>query len=319
MQNNTLPHKITKEKFNLLELSLMWRDRMLTLAETSVNPNDGELAAFISYALSFPSKFVALVDTYNVIQSGIPNFCAVALALNDLQYQAIGIRIDSGDLAYLAQYAYTFFTKIAVKYNANWIKNTMIIVSNDINEETISSLNDQTIHINGFGIGTNLVTCQRQPALGCVYKMVEINGRPRLKLSEDTNKMTLPGKKEVFRLYGNEGYALIDIMLLPNELPKPEAGKKFLCRDIYDRSKRCYVKPQRVEKLHKLQWKGGRIIEVLPTVDVIKKRVQDSLASLRGDLKRNLNPTPYKISASENMYSFIHAIWLENAPIGELT
>ena len=111
------------------------------------------------------------MDTYDSVKSGILNFCAVALALNELGYRALGIRIDSGDLAYQSIVAFELYRVIGLRYKLPWFDSMSIIVSNDINEETISSLNEQKRRINAFGIGTHLVTCQRQPALGCVYKV----------------------------------------------------------------------------------------------------------------------------------------------------
>lgn len=104
-------------------------------------------------------------------RSGLINFAAVAMALNDLKYRAIGIRIDSGDLAYLSNKTYAVFSKIATTYNVPWFTSLDIVASNDINEHTIYSLNEQKHKINSFGIGTHLVTCQKQPALGCVFKV----------------------------------------------------------------------------------------------------------------------------------------------------
>ena len=104
-------------------------------------------------------------------RSGILNFCAVALALNELGYKPVGIRIDSGDLAYQSIVAYEIFRKVAQAFNLDWFPSLLIIVSNDINEETIVSLNEQKHRINALGIGTHLVTCEKQPALGCVYKV----------------------------------------------------------------------------------------------------------------------------------------------------
>lgn len=124
--------------------------------------------------------FVSAVNLHLFFRSGLFNFCSVALALSELGYKAIGIRLDSGDLAYLSCIARQCFTEISLKYNLPWFENLIIMASNDINEETILSLNEQGHKINCFGIGTHLVTCQRQPALGCVYKMVELNGQPRL-------------------------------------------------------------------------------------------------------------------------------------------
>ena len=136
--------------------------------------NKGELAAFISYAIAFPTNFLALVDTYDVLRSGVPNFLAVARALHECNYQAIGLRLDSGDLAYLSLEVRARFNETAKKFNIPYIKHFTIVASNDINEDTLISLEKQGHAIDSFGIGTHLVTCQKQPALGCVYKLVEV-------------------------------------------------------------------------------------------------------------------------------------------------
>lgn len=313
----TLPHKVTNESINFLELATTWRRRFAGLFQSVDQSNDGEFAAFVSYAISFPNLFVALVDTYDMRKSGLINFCAVAMALFELKYKPIGIRIDSGDLAYLSRFAYDYFAKIAEKCNIPEFKDLVIMVSNDINEETIMSLNDQGHKITSFGIGTHLVTCQKQPALGCVYKMVEINGHARMKISQDFEKMTLPGRKEIYRLYGAKGDALIDIMQTTDE-PEPQVGEKVLCRHPFDRSKRSYVIPQKVDKLLQLYWKDGKVVKSVPDLDKIKEHVQESLRTLRQDVKRYLNPTPYKIAVSEHLYNVVQDQWLENAPIGEL-
>ncbi|XP_033331436.2 nicotinate phosphoribosyltransferase isoform X2 [Megalopta genalis] len=319
LQERTLAHKETGEVYDLLELAYKHQDSIAADVGTLVSEaSSGELAALISYAIAFPQRFVALVDTYDVKRSGLLNFCAVALALNDLGYKAIGIRIDSGDLAYLSNTARDMFERIAIKYNIPWFAKLMICASNDINEETILSLNEQSHKIDCFGIGTHLVTCQRQPALGCVYKMVEINNQPRMKLSQEVGKVTIPGKKDAFRLYGTDGYALIDLLQRSTE-EVPQVKQKVLCRHPFQESKRAYVIPTQVESLHKVYWKNGKLCQPLPTLHEIRNRVQESLRTLRNDHKRNLNPTPYKVAVSDDLYNFIHDLWLQNAPIGELS
>lgn len=251
-------------------------------------------------------------------RSGLLNFCAVALALNDQGYRAVGIRIDSGDLAYLSCLSRETFERISERFKLAWFSKLTIVASNDINEETILSLNEQGHKIDCFGIGTHLVTCQRQPALGCVYKMVEINNQPRIKLSQDVAKVTMPGNKNVFRLYGADGHALIDLLQRVDESP-PEVGQKVLCRHPFQESKRAYVIPTHVEALYKVYWADGRVTQAMPSLDEVRDRVQNSLKTLRQDHKRTLNPTPYKVAVSDNLYNFIHDLWLQNAPIGELS
>lgn len=251
-------------------------------------------------------------------RSGLLNFCAVALALNDQGYRAVGIRIDSGDLAYLSCLARETFERISEQFKLAWFSKLTIVASNDINEETILSLNEQGHKIDCFGIGTHLVTCQRQPALGCVYKMVEINSQPRIKLSQDVVKVTMPGNKNVFRLYGADGHALIDLLQRVDESP-PEVGQKVLCRHPFQESKRAYVIPTHVEPLYDVYWADGRVTQAMPSLEEVRDRVQNSLKTLRQDHKRTLNPTPYKVAVSDNLYNFIHDLWLQNAPIGELS
>ncbi|KAL0851072.1 hypothetical protein ABMA28_006954 [Loxostege sticticalis] len=364
-----LRHAETQEPCNLLDLATEWRNRVSSVIDISPEEaSDGELAALISYAIAFPTGFLALVDTYDVkryhfqglssrhrqhmnghsgynsncgsndtrqlkspinstygystvertLRSGLLNFCAVALALNDCGYRAVGIRIDSGDLAYLSVLARETFEQIAEAFKLPWFSKLTIVASNDINEDTILSLNEQGHKIDCFGIGTHLVTCQRQPALGCVYKLVEINGQPRIKLSQDVGKVTIPGHKEAYRLFGADGHALIDLLQRSSE-PAPGVGQKVLCRHPFQESKRAYVIPSKVEHLYKVYWKDGRVcIQPKPLLEV-RERVQSSLRTLRQDIKRNLNPTPYKVAVSDDLYNFIHDLWLQNAPIGELS
>ncbi|XP_047323964.1 nicotinate phosphoribosyltransferase 2-like [Impatiens glandulifera] len=281
--------------------------------------NQSELAAFISYALAFPSNFLALVDTYDVIRSGIPNFCAVALALGDLGYEVKGIRLDSGDLAYLSMEARKYFNAIEKEFERATFGKMNITASNDLNEETLDALNKQGHELDAFGIGTYLVTCYAQAALGCVFKLVEINNQPRIKLSEDVTKVSIPCKKRCYRLYGKEGYPLVDIMTGENE-PPPKVGERILCRNPFIESKRAFVVPQQVEELLKCYWPGslGQPREELPTLKEIRGRCIKQLEIMRPDHMRRLNPTPYKVSVSTELYEFIHFLWLSEAPVGEL-
>ncbi|KAK7331062.1 hypothetical protein VNO77_25273 [Canavalia gladiata] len=281
--------------------------------------NLSELAAFTSYALAFPDGFLALVDTYDVIRSGIPNFCAVALALNDLGYQAVGIRLDSGDLAYLSCEVRKFFRSIEKAFRVPGFGTVSITASNDLNEETLDALNKQGHEVDAFGIGTNLVTCYAQAALGVVFKLVEINNQPRIKLSEDVSKVSIPCKKRSYRLYGKEGYPLVDIMTGENE-PSPKVGERLLCRHPFQESKRAYVVPQRVEELLRCYWSGNsdKKAETLPPLKDIRERCIQQLEQMRADHMRRLNPTPYKVSVSAKLYDFIHFLWLNEAPVGEL-
>ncbi|XP_037927830.1 nicotinate phosphoribosyltransferase isoform X3 [Teleopsis dalmanni] len=319
LKTRLLRHKTTGITGDLLEHAIKHRQALSHVLDVSTEESsEGELAAMVSYAIAFPDGFMALVDTYDVKRSGLLNFSAVALALYDFGFYAVGIRIDSGDLAYLSCLARETFEKIAERFKVSWFNKLTIVASNDINEDTILSLNEQGHKIDCFGIGTHLVTCQRQPALGCVYKLVEINGQPRIKLSQDVEKVTMPGHKNAYRLYSADGHALIDLLQKVTEMP-PAVGQKVLCRHPFQESKRAYVIPSHVESLYKIYWQDGKIYQKLPTLEQVREKVQISLKTLRNDHKRTLNPTPYKVAVSDNLYNFIHDLWLQNAPIGELS
>lgn len=259
-----------------------------------------------------------MIFLFPLFRSGLLNFCAVALALNDFGYQAIGVRIDSGDLAYLSNIIDDFFKKVSEKYGVDTFEHLRIVASNDINEDTIIALKEEGHHINCYGIGTHLVTCQRQPSLGCVYKLVEIDAHPTIKLSLEVAKVTIPGRKTIYRLYGSDGLALVDLMQLDHEsAPKP--GDRVLCRHPFQESKRAYVTPTRVELLLEKVFESGNTIDSRRKhLEKARETVKYSLKSIRSDIKRYLNPTPYKVSVSETLYDHIHKLWLDNAPIGEL-
>ncbi|XP_065191158.1 nicotinate phosphoribosyltransferase-like [Sycon ciliatum] len=280
--------------------------------------NDGELAAFISYALAFPSAFLALIDTYDVMRSGLPNFICVALALGHLGYLALGIRLDSGDLSYSSKEVRRNLQLVSKKLSVPWLEKVTIVASNDINEDTLNSLNAQGHCIDAFGIGTHLVTCQRQPALGCVFKLVELNGKPCMKLSQDVAKVTLPGSKPAYRLYGSDDCPLLDLMTLADE-PAPCVGQRVLCRHPFQESRRAYVNPSRVERLYHMYWSNGQVCTDLPTLEEVRTFAKAGMAALRADHQRPLNPTPYKVSVTDGLYQFTHRLWLEYAPIGELS
>ncbi|CAK9238613.1 unnamed protein product [Sphagnum troendelagicum] len=318
----SLPHakggKICEDFVHLTQLWLRRMQDKPSLRSYFHETNPSELAAFSSYALAFPTAFQALVDTYDVLRSGLPNFCAVALALHELGYKALGIRLDSGDLSYFSIETRKFFRLVEKEFGVAGFGKLVIVASNDINEATLDALNKQGHEVDAFGIGTHLVTCFSQPALGCVYKLVEINGHPRIKLSEDVNKVTIPCKKKCFRLYGREGVPLVDLMIGENEV-QPQPGERILCHHPFVESKRAYVVPTRVEPLYKCYWAAKPVRrEKLPSLEEVKKHCMEQISAMRSDHLRALNPTPFKVSVSGNLYDFIHHLWLSEAPVGEL-
>ncbi|SBT79635.1 nicotinate phosphoribosyltransferase, putative [Plasmodium malariae] len=167
---------------------------------------ESELISFIAFAQINPKIFICLIDTYDSLKSGIFNFLIVALSLHEINYKPIGIRIDSGDLRYLTNECKKIFIDISQKLNVPF-QDLKICISNDINEKVIKHLNEEDHHIDIFAIGTNLITCQSQPSLGLVYKLVQINNHPCFKMTNENNKSNLPYRKNFASPYsGNYSF-----------------------------------------------------------------------------------------------------------------
>jgi nicotinate phosphoribosyltransferase len=277
--------------------------------------NEGELTSFIAYAQAFPEGFLALVDTYDTLTSGVPNFICVALVLLKLGYKPIGVRLDSGDLSYLSRGTRKMFNEIGGRTDPG-LSTCQILASNEINKSVLISLTQQGHEIDTFGIGTHLVTCDDQPAMGCVYKLVEVKDLPRIKLSQELSKMTIPGKKDVYRLFSDDGYSLLDLMIRVGDNP-PEPGSRVLCHHPFDHIKRVFVTPSRVIPLLHCVWDGKRVYPEVP-LEESRDYVLNQLRSTRGDHLRDINPTPYKVSVSEELYDYVYHLWTEESPVTEL-
>jgi len=304
----TLKNAVGTAEVDFIERVLS-RRRQLGYTDT----NEGELAAFTAYALAFPRSCLALVDTYDTLKSGVPNFLVVASCLIDLGYEPAGIRLDSGDLAYLSKASRRIFQQVAERMNMPQLARCNIVASNDLNEATLYALKDQGHSIDTFGIGTNLVTCQADPALGCVYKLVEIEGNPRIKMSDEIAKTTIPCRKQAFRLLGPIGQPILDLMVRINPAQPtsdvPQPGMRILSRHPFQENKRAYVVPTQVIPLHHVVW-DGRATFPFPSLTDIRAYVVAQLKAMRSDHLRNINPTPYKVSVTDELYKYMHALWL---------
>mmetsp|Transcript_9119 Transcript_9119/g.14038 ORF Transcript_9119/g.14038 Transcript_9119/m.14038 type:complete len:567 (+) Transcript_9119:115-1815(+) len=304
------------EEVVLLERVLHYRNNVLQ--DKFLTTNNGELAAFVAYAAAFPGSFLCLIDTYETLQSGNLNFCMVAMVLDDLGYTPRGIRLDSGDLAYLSLECARMYDHLAEKYKRPFFRDLDIVASNDINEDILHALNKEGHAITLFGIGTNLVTCQAQPALGCVYKLVEIKDEPRIKLSQDIAKVLIPGRKKTYRLYGKAGFPLLDVMVRNDEEP-PQANKQILCRHPFIERKRALVTPSKVVPLHEVVYDMTLgVINEPPGIESTKAYVAEQVSNVRPDILRKINPTPYKISVSQVLFAFLHDLWQLETPVTEL-
>lgn len=307
---------------NLAEAALTWRRRLGY--EDAGSLHAGEFAAFVAYALANPTNFVALVDTYSTLETGLKNFVTVALALKECGFAPKGVRIDSGDLAYLSRESRALFAGVVDAFRgtrheatAACLEAVSIVASNDINETVLLSLKEQGHAIDCYGIGTHLVTCQAQPALGCVYKLVEIDGEPCIKLSNEIAKTTIPGAKSIYRLVSSADVMLLDL-LVPFSHAPPEVGERILCRHPFDHQKRAYVTPSKVLDLHQLVFDGTRCDPDRSLID-IRDHCLEQLRTVREDILRPLNPTPYKTSVTPALFTFFQEIWQRNEPVRELS
>jgi nicotinate phosphoribosyltransferase len=307
------------------------------IQQASNTTNDGELAAFCAYACAFPDSCLCLIDTYDTLRSGLPNFIYVALALSGFGYTPKGVRLDSGDLAALSWECRRAFETLAeAEPKMGFWKDLTIVASNDINEDTLHQLQTTRHGITAFGIGTNLVTCQKQPALGCVYKLVEWKGQPRIKLSQDFGKITIPGKKRVYRLMGRDGKALVDYMTLAptdnddhdhdhDDMP-PQPGQRILCRHPFQADKRWAVTPTQVICLHSLVFPNNAAADE-PSLSKTRDHVQEQLQTLPTELvefsshpKSSKMPSSsqgYDVLVSQKLFEFLQKVWEEEAPVEE--
>ena len=274
------------------------------------NTNPGELAAFIAYAQTFPSGFLALIDTYDTLNSGLPNFICVAVALNGFGYRPLGVRLDSGDLADLSKKCRQKLHEVDTEYGFYLLGGIKICASNEIDEKVLLSFEKQGHEIDVFGIGTHVVTCQNQPAFGGVYKLVEVDGKSCIKISQKRDKMSFPGRKDAHRLIGQDGKAILDL-ITKHIHPTSLKEKTILCCDPFDETDRIAVIPSEIIPLHTLIWDGG-LTSPLPTPPEIKKRIDQEMTRLREDHLRTVNPTPYRVSLSLELYGHLQDILRRN-------
>ena len=258
-----------------------------TMAHSWIQSFDDELTAFRTYARFNPNRTILLVDTYDTLCSGIPNTITVAKEMEAIGNKIIGIRLDSGDLAYLSKKARKMLDAAGLKY----IK---ILVSNQLNEYVIRSLDEQNAPIDGYGIGTDLVTDKPDAALDGVYKLALSNDHPRMKLSENLEKMTYPGRKSLYRYYDSEGNFFRDGILLDNEDPDS-------CDCIHNPilPERCtMVNGLTRENLHIKVYENEVITNTLSSPQECHEYLMSRAALLPAEHKRYIMPHIYKVGTS---------------------
>ncbi len=268
-----------------------------TQAHSWVQSFPTELDAFRAYANAYPHNTVLLVDTYDVLRSGIPNAIQVGRELRERGYELAGVRIDSGDLAYLSKEA-------RQRLDEAGFVNTRIIVSDDLDEDTIRDLLLQGAKINGWGVGTALITAKGCPSLGGVYKLsaeklADGSYAPRIKISENPVKVTNPGRKKVVRFYV-DGRANADLIMLADEAT-PTGEPVLLFDPIHTYKQKTLIRYQARELLEPII-EAGRLVSLLPTLQVIQERAREEWRSIPDETTRLKNPHVYHVDLSRLLW-----------------
>jgi nicotinate phosphoribosyltransferase len=259
---------------------------------------DTELEAFETYAEVMPNNCIFLVDTYDSLE-GVKKAIEVGIQLKARGYKMAGIRLDSGDLAYLSIEARKLL-------DAAGFYDTSILASNDLDENIIASLKNQGATINVWGVGTKLVTAYDQPALGGVYKLAAIKNKAdqwdyKLKLSEQPIKISTPGIQQVRRYYTEDEF--IADMIYDTE--KPVEGQNSIMIDPMDFTKRKKLNNTgSYEDLLVPIFRNGQLVYELPEIETIKERAQAQLSKFHEGIKRFVNPHTYPVGLEKDLYDF---------------
>ncbi|MFO7718969.1 MAG: nicotinate phosphoribosyltransferase [Gillisia sp.] len=260
-----------------------------TMAHSFIQSYDDELTAFRAFAKGRPHDCVLLVDTYDTLKSGLPHAIKVGKEMEENGEKLAGIRLDSGDLAYLAKESRKMLDKAGLEY-------VKIAASNQLDEFVIKSLLEQQAPIDVFGVGTNLVTGSPDGALDGVYKLAESNGKPRLKISESLSKVTLPHKKQVYRLSNLDGELLgADAITMRDET------KIDRIHDPMESLKSLTVEGGMMEALLHPVMIDGKRTEKPRSLEEISQFAKERLGTLPAEFKRFYNPHIYKVGISSRL------------------
>ncbi len=279
-----------------------------THAHSWVMSFEDELTAFRKYAELYPDNCLLLVDTYNTLKSGVPNAIKVFDELRAKGHEPVGIRIDSGDLAYLSNQARKMLDDAGYP-------NAKICASGDIDENVLIALNSQNAKIDTYGIGTKLITSFSNPSLGGVYKLAAIEKDgvlvPKIKISNTIEKVTNPGLKKVVRFYDKKtNMAIADLMLLIDE-PNPD-GSPYMIFDPENPWKKMTIENYYIEELLVKVFDGGKQVYFSPEIKEIAAYHKKSSASFWEQYKRVTLPEIFKVDLSEKLYATKQKLLAEN-------
>ena len=269
-----------------------------TMAHSWVMNFPSEVEAFRAYAECFPDNCLLLVDTYDTLRSGVPNAITVFRELREKGYEPKGIRLDSGDLAYLSKKAREMLDEAG-------FENAIICASGDLDETLIRSLKEQGARIDTWGVGTKLITSADMPALGGVYKLAAVyeNGKeiPKIKLSDTTEKITNPGVKEVLRIYdAATDKAIADYIVRAGE--RVDTSKPLTIFHPVDTWKRMTIENFRVRDLREDLFRGGKRVAPERTLAEIAAYRKSEMSRFWEEYLRQDMPHIYKVDLSDALY-----------------
>ena len=281
-----------------------------TMAHSWVQLFDTELESFRAYAKVYPDDCTLLIDTYNVLKSGLPNAITVFKELEAAGHKGRGVRIDSGDIAYLSKKCRQMLDEAGLDYIG-------IVASNSLDEYIIRDLIMQGAKINSFGVGERLVTSKSEPVFGGVYKLaaVEKNGEiiPRIKISENVIKITNPGFKTVWRLYDKEsGKAIADVLTMYDEVIDDTMPYEIF--DPIHTYKRQTLTSFTAKRLQVPIFEKGRCVYVCPSLKEIRDYCAAQLETIWEESRRFENPQTYYVDLSPKLWALKQEMLKKGAP-----
>lgn len=274
-----------------------------TMAHSWVQTFDNEYDAFATYCRLYPDSPTLLVDTYNVLKSGIPNAIrAVKDVLWPMGKKKCAIRLDSGDITYLTRKARAMLDEAG-------LSNCKIVVSNSLDEHIITQILRQGAQVDAFGVGERLITSASTPVFGAVYKLaaIEKDGvyTPKIKVSENTAKITNPGFKNVYRLYSRDsGKAEADLLTLRDEVVDDSGSIELF--DPQHTWKRKILEDFTARELLVPIFRGGVCVYDFPTLEQIRENCRREIDSMWGEVLRFENPHNYYVDLSQKLWDLKH-------------
>ena len=281
-----------------------------TMAHAWVQMFDSEYEAFKAYAQMYPHNAVLLVDTYNTLKSGVPNAIRVFNeVLKPMGITKCGIRLDSGDMAYLTQQARIMLDE------AGWTE-CSISVSNSLDEYIIRDILRQGAKIDLFGVGERLITAKSEPVFGGVYKLAAVEEPdgtivPKIKISENVVKITNPHYKKLYRFYAKDtGKAIADYLTVYDEIVDDTKDMEIFDPEATWKTKQVYNFT--AKELQVPIFKGGQLVYKLPSLEEIRAYCKEQVDTLWDEVKRFDNPQTYYVDLSQKLWDVKYGLLKRN-------